>query len=1031
MTSRMNALLLLACILSFGTRQTLHSQQHTVLTFRGSNTATGLDVKLDSIQIHGIEKTLDTTLKGVQELIISTVTDLERPLAPLPQREFLSSPFGNPFSERTTFYLSTAGATSITLEVLDMLGKSLLRRTTLTEAGVHQFRFEGQGLDPGLYFLVATVGSKQLVTKMLKTDNGGTAKPEFVYEGPVSRDMAVSDGFCKAKATSDVYRCIGYAKGFVADTISASVERDTTYVFRLRPVNTAPDISTFVADTYDAVKGESVRYTIIVKDAEVNLSTVWIDFERDGVYDDSSSISGGDALTYFQKAFRTAGTYQAMARAMDRAGLMCERSLPTPVRVTIANTAPSISAFVASSYGVMTGDSVTYTVTLADPDGDLSKVWMDYDGDGVYDDSGSVSGGDVVIRYTKAFTTPGSYSARVRVVDVEGLTDEMPLSSPVIVTKRNTAPAISSFSAGSYSVRTSDTVRYELSLNDAEGNLSKAWIDFDGNGVYDDSTSVSGGVALLHFRRVFTTPGSYPAKAWVRDDQGLASEKYLPSPVIVTQATVPPKIFVIDPTSISIGNGITLTGEHFGGTRGSNAVYFKGGDVGAGNSYSLAAADYTSWADAEIVLKVPTGILVDGVVYVTVDGRTSNEVHFSFHQKPTLTTAAVSNIQIPTATSGGTIPFDGGAPVTIRGVCWSTAQSPTTADSKTSDGPGTGGFTSTLTGLDPNTTYYVRAYATNTVGTAYGNEVSFSTDEGQPPVLTTAIVFAITQTSAIGGGTITSSGSFPVSARGVCWSTAQSPTTADSKTTNGTGTGSYTSNLTGLTSDTKYYVRAYATNNAGTGYGDAVSFTTDTASAGGEVSIGTQMWTLQNLDVTTYRNGDPIPEVKDIAQWSTLTTGAWCYFNNDPAMGAIYGKLYNWYAVNDARGLAPAGWHVPTDAEWKTLEMYLGMTQAQADGSSYRGTTEGGKMKEAGTTHWSSPNTGAVNTSGFTALPGSIRLGTGSFGGAASGTSGVWWTSTEQSATSAWGRWLYYSGADVLRNFYNKHVGFSIRCVKD
>jgi len=193
----------------------------------------------------------------------------------------------------------------------------------------------------------------------------------------------------------------------------------------------------------------------------------------------------------------------------------------------------------------------------------------------------------------------------------------------------------------------------------------------------------------------------------------------------------------------------------------------------------------------------------------------------------TLTTAQVTNIAQTTATSGGTITSDGGLPVTARGVCWSTSPNPTTADSKTSDGSGVGSFTSSITGLTANTPYYLRAYATNSAGTAYGNQQTFSTQTAPGmPTLTTAQVINITQTSATSGGKITSDGGSSVSARGVCWNTSPNPSTADSKTSNGNGTGTFVSNLTNLTANTTYYLRAYATNSAGTAYGNQQTFST-------------------------------------------------------------------------------------------------------------------------------------------------------------------------------------------------------------
>lgn len=184
------------------------------------------------------------------------------------------------------------------------------------------------------------------------------------------------------------------------------------------------------------------------------------------------------------------------------------------------------------------------------------------------------------------------------------------------------------------------------------------------------------------------------------------------------------------------------------------------------------------------------------------------------------------------------------------------------------------------------------------------------------------------------------------------------------------------------------------------------------------VTIGNQVWMAKNLDVDHYRNGDLIPEVKDSAQWANLTTGAWCYYNNDTANGAIYGKLYNWHAVNDSRGLAPDGWHVPSDAEWTLLSTYLG-------GES----VAGGKLKEAGTTHWQSPNKDATNEIGFTALPCGIRYWYGAFNGI--GLWGNWWSSTEYGTSNAWFRGLGCDYSYLYRYSIDKEEGFSVRCVKD
>ncbi len=231
-----------------------------------------------------------------------------------------------------------------------------------------------------------------------------------------------------------------------------------------------------------------------------------------------------------------------------------------------------------------------------------------------------------------------------------------------------------------------------------------------------------------------------------------------------------------------------------------------------------------------------TGLTPNTTYYVRAYAKNSvgtaygSEVSFTTTQNvtvPTVTTNTVTNITQTTATCGGNVTNSGGATVTARGVCWSTSQNPTVNNSHTTDGSGTGSFTSSITGLAPNTTYYVRAYATNSQGTAYGTQRTFTTTQSiSTPTVTTAQVTNITQTTATGGGNVTATGGASVTDRGICWSTSHNPTISGSHASGGAGTGSFTTNMTGLTANTTYYVRAYATNSAGTAYGSEVSFTT-------------------------------------------------------------------------------------------------------------------------------------------------------------------------------------------------------------
>jgi hypothetical protein len=203
---------------------------------------------------------------------------------------------------------------------------------------------------------------------------------------------------------------------------------------------------------------------------------------------------------------------------------------------------------------------------------------------------------------------------------------------------------------------------------------------------------------------------------------------------------------------------------------------------------------------------------------------------YPFNQPvPSVLTSSVTSITQTTATCGGNVTFPGSASVTARGVCWSTSANPTTSNSKTTDGSGIGSFTSSITGLTAGTTYHVRAYATNSTGTVYGSDISFTTTAGAPtiPVITTTTPSNITTTTATGGGNITSNGGAAITASGVCWATTANPTTSSSKTTDNATSGSFTSSITGLSPNTTYHVRAYATNSVGTGYGSDLTFTTN------------------------------------------------------------------------------------------------------------------------------------------------------------------------------------------------------------
>lgn len=327
-----------------------------------------------------------------------------------------------------------------------------------------------------------------------------------------------------------------------------------------------------------------------------------------------------------------------------------------------------------------------------------------------------------------------------------------------------------------------------------------------------------------------------------------------------------------------------------------------------------------------------------------------------------------------------------------------------------------------LTNLFPDNNYHVLRVVLN----------------GSPGV-TTANITSVGSSSALTGGNVTSQGSSQVTMRGVCWSTNPDPTTANSKTLDGPGMGSFTSSITGLNPGTQYYLRAYATNSDGTSYGNPLNFITNQSGNSGTVTdidgnvyntvtIGTQVWMKENLKTTRYRNGNTIPTNLSDAQWHSTTTGAYSIYNNDPNNNNKYGKLYNWYAASDSRNIAPVGWHVPTAAEWETLINYLG-------GAS----VAGGKLK-AVSALWNSPNTGATNSSGFTGLPSGFR-DDGNWPGQPNvkygglGTVAEWWTKSlnpnPSSPPPVLDYAIYNSSATIFQAEDYKGVGFAVRCIKD
>jgi len=297
--------------------------------------------------------------------------------------------------------------------------------------------------------------------------------------------------------------------------------------------------------------------------------------------------------------------------------------------------------------------------------------------------------------------------------------------------------------------------------------------------------------------------------------------------------------------------------------------------------------------------------------------------------------------------------------------------------------------------------------------------------EVEIPVLTTTAISDTTLTSAKSGGSILSDGGGTITARGVCWGTDPNPAIESDTTSDGLDGSSFVSNITGLTFNTTYYLRAYATNSAGTGYGETRTFKTKSTvtdidgNVYNVISIGSQIWMAENLKVSRYNDGSAIELVTENYYWPSNSSPFYCWFNNDPANKNPYGAMYNWYAVNTGK-LCPEGWHVPTDSEWTTLTDYLGGLSSAAV-----------KLKETGNSHWNSPNDDATNESKFSAVPGGYRrYSDGAYFSLRD--NGTYWSSTAHNGTEAWSRAITIYGNTAVQVISNTmSYGISVRCIKD
>jgi len=423
----------------------------------------------------------------------------------------------------------------------------------------------------------------------------------------------------------------------------------------------------------------------------------------------------------------------------------------------------------------------------------------------------------------------------------------------------------------------------------------------------------------------------------------------------------------------------------------------------------------------------------------------------------TITTVVASEISALTAKSGGEIMNDGDAIIIGKGIVWSEQTNPSIESNlgHNEEGDGEGSYISNLSELTPETTYYVRAYAINCVGVAYGNQISFITEELVLPTISTSPVTEVTANSAKSGGNLLNQGGDPYTViRGIVWGLTSNPTINDNVGINveGDGLGTFTSVLTNLEPGTIYYIRAFSTNVLGTGYGNEVNFQTASYIPGDGVSdvdgndyntiiIGNQEWMAENLKTTKYNDNTAIPYVTDNTEWKNLTSPAYCWYDNNEAVYKnSYGALYNWYTVNTGK-LCPTGWKVPSDDDWTVLANHIIDNYPDINSNNIGDKLKscrqvnsplGNECETSVHPRWNSHDVYyGTNDFGFSASPGGYRY----FWAAtftSIGQSGSWWSSTGLNENEARGRSIKYNFSDIqMLSFESLQSGYSVRCIKD
>ena len=603
------------------------------------------------------------------------------------------------------------------------------------------------------------------------------------------------------------------------------------------------------------------------------------------------------------------------------------------------------------------------------------------------------------------------------------------LSISIVSCEKNQPPSCQFLEpSDGYKVTKGAVITISVSAEDSDGGVSDVRL-------YINET----GLATLEFPYNYELnteeyrSGSYSLKVVARDAEGLESSDEIQIIIDAQQSTV-----------VTLGaSEITFSSAHVGGSVSDDG----GGDVTESgvywdtvshanlNGHKVAMGD--GLGDFSGTLdQLPHGTHIYHMAYaINSAGESLGEEYFFItNTVPTVQTNPVLEFDHISAVIGGDVTSDGGEVITETGVYWSASPNAQETGTRFPIASIDGAFSTTLAGLSPSTAYYIQAFAVNAAGESIGAEQTFTTG-GAATVNTLATTFSRYKSATL-EGEVTDEGRLEVTESGFYFGSSSSPETTGTRVIASAGPGRFSTTLANLIPGDTYYYKAFAVNAFGESLGDELNFDLPDIELGtftdqrdqveyGSVKIGEQVWMSENLKATVFNDGSQIPLIVDDVEWESTSAAAYCWYDNDD-QATERGALYNWYAV-ETQKLCPAGWHVPSDAEWRQFEYYLGMEATVANTDGYRGNNEGGMLKT--TTLWDSPNTGASDELQYSAMPTGRRNIDGAF--LFRNSTAYYWLSDLGAYHHPQRRLLSSDEGRISRSVALRNHGLSVRCVKD